>query len=58
MLLGIHEKATAIENIAQAESMKVGIKNFAKMMRKCKAEKVMCYKAILREVNEKLLKYL
>jgi hypothetical protein len=51
VLLGIHEKATAIENIAQAEAMKVGIKNFAKIMRKCKAEEVMCYRSILKEVN-------
>jgi len=45
--LGIHEKATEIENIAQAESMKVGIKNFARIMRKCKAEKMLAYRGMI-----------
>ncbi len=31
--------------------MKVGIKNFAKIIRKCCSDKIMAYKTIIEEVN-------
>lgn len=34
VVLGIHDKAVTIENQAQAEMMKVGIKNLTKIIRK------------------------
>lgn len=58
VLLGVHEKSGRIENIAQAEAMKVGIKNFAKIMRKCVGEKITAYTEIIGEVNQKILKFL
>lgn len=51
VLIGVHDKMVKIENISQAESMKVGIKNFSKIIKKCSGEKIVAFKDILNEAN-------
>lgn len=58
VVMGIHEKIVKIENQAQAEMMKVGIKNLVKIIRKCISEKLYTYQGILNEISLKILDHI